>query len=120
MRKGFTLLELIIVIIVIGVLASLALPGFGKARESALEKEAQANLRLISAAEKIYHMEYNAYFTGTDLVVINNNLKLSLPAQNWSYAITSAAPGTAFTAQATRGAKELCINETEVDPYTCP
>jgi len=117
MAKGVTLLELIVVIIILGILAALALPNFGKAKESALEKEALANLRLMSAAEKIYHMENDFYFTSAVLNTINENLKLSLPAQNWNYKIDA---GTGFSAKAQRvndAANVRCIEQATEDPY---
>jgi general secretion pathway protein G len=51
LRPAFTLLEFLVVIIIIGILAALALPNFGKAKEHALGKEAIANLKLMAAAE---------------------------------------------------------------------
>ena len=117
MKKGVTILEILVVLIIIGILVALALPNFGKTKESALEKEAQANLRLISAAEKIYYMENDFYFTNTDLATINSNLKLSLPAENWNYKID---PDTGFTGKAQRvsdAANTWCIDPAVDDPY---
>lgn len=99
-RKSFTLLELIIVIVIIGILASLGLPQFFKTRERALGDEAIANLKLIAAAEKIYQMETGSYYISSDLNNINSNLKLSLTDANWAYSITGGL--AAFTAIAAR------------------
>ena len=105
--KGFTLLEMIVVIVIIGVLATLGFRQYMPVRESALSREAVANLRLIRAAERIYRMETTTYYpaTGTENNIgnINNNLKLSLTTNNWGYSITTtnAAPPT-FTATADR------------------
>ena len=113
------MLELLVVIIIVGILAALAFPNFYRARESALEKEAQTNLRLISAAEKILYMETNLYLTGTsDLDTINTTLKVSIPAaQNWNYKIDA---GTGFFAKAQRTSDNTvvwCITEATDDPY---
>lgn len=107
-NKGFSLLELLIVIIIVGVLATLLLPSFRPARESALNDEARANLKLIQAAEKIYKLEYNFYFpapagsTNTNEVDINQYLKLALPAASikWNYSISTV--GSNFNASAAR------------------
>jgi prepilin-type N-terminal cleavage/methylation domain-containing protein len=96
--RGFTLLELLAVIIVIGILAAIALPNFTPMKEKALDKESQASLRLILAAQKIYRMENAFYFPHTtyggavDNTVINQNLKLELPTvatRAWDYTGTS-------------------------------
>lgn len=94
-RKGFSLLEVLVVIIVIGILVALALPGFGVTKERTLDKEAKANLRLIQAAEKIYRMEMGFYFplaaSSSDVNLINANLKVRLPVPpktiSWNYLV---------------------------------
>jgi len=105
MKKGFTLLELLIVLIIIGVLAALFIPSFRPAKEAALNDEARANLDLIKAAEKVYRMENNLYYGPTsDINNINTYLKLSLPNatnRNWNYSIISAS-ADAFSATAVR------------------
>lgn len=99
-KRAFTLIELLIVIIIIGILASIALPNFAGMKENALNKEAFANLKLIQAAQKIYKMETDRYYVsgGGDNAAINQNLKLSLPAganRNWTYATGANGCGIA-------------------------
>ncbi len=94
-KKGFTLLELLIVIIIIGILASLALPNFGKSKENVLNKEAISNLKLMQVAEKGHYLEMNTYYPSpavstSNIANINDNLKLSLNANNWTYTVWSS------------------------------
>ena len=60
-RRGFTLIELIIVIIIIGVLASIAAPMMQAITLKAKNSEAIAALGAIRTAVKEYRVEYGAY-----------------------------------------------------------
>ena len=98
MESGFTLLELLVVIIIIGILATLGITHYGGIKEQAIDREAIANLKLMQSAERIYRMEdsnnpaqyYPDPNTGStwDTANINQNLRLSLSAalnRNWNY-----------------------------------
>lgn len=58
---GFTLLELIIVVILIGILASIGIVVYLNAVEQARATEAWVNLSSIINSEKRYYLEYNSY-----------------------------------------------------------
>ncbi len=131
--KGATLTELLTIIVIIGVLATLALPNYVRNREQVLDREAEANLRLIAAAEKIYRMDaspnYYYPFSGSETVIanINTNLKLLLNERNWNYEIVGGANTFAASAQRQSGAFSTCrysINQAQDDPQvaagTCP
>lgn len=128
-------MEIIVVIIIVGILATLSVTGYAPIKERAVGREAQSVLRLIAAAERIYRMERGSYypFTAgtnvTNLGWINSNLSLSITAGNWDYEIKGTLTG--FDAFADRregwGVYSTCtykINETITDPVyfsgTCP
>lgn len=60
-RKGFTLIELIVVIVIIGVLAAIAAPMMAGNVARARRTEAAAVLGSIRTAERLYFVDNNAY-----------------------------------------------------------
>ncbi|MBI3252081.1 MAG: prepilin-type N-terminal cleavage/methylation domain-containing protein [Candidatus Omnitrophica bacterium] len=63
-RKGFTLLEIMMVTALIGLLAAIAVPGFEHARDASRSSVCVNNLRLIDAAKEQYAIE-NSLPSGT-------------------------------------------------------
>ena len=65
--KGFTLVEIMIVVLIIGILLAIAIPNFMNARESSRARACVANLKQIDSAKQQYMMDNNSStFTNTD------------------------------------------------------
>jgi len=71
MKKGFTLLELIVVIIIIGILATLGFAQYSKTLEKGRSAEAKEILGNLRSAEEAYYQEYDVYATDITTIAIN-------------------------------------------------
>jgi len=60
-HKGFTLIELMIVVAIIGILAAIAIPNFLKYQAKSKQSEAKTNLKGIFTSETAYFGEANMY-----------------------------------------------------------
>ena len=101
--RGFTLMEIIIVVITLGVIASLALSSYNKVVEQNYCRSAQMNLIAIHNAVQIYYLKNQTYNTrsGFDLTAINTDLNLSIVDSQFTYTV-SADPNYFKSVRATR------------------
>lgn len=60
-EAGFSLVELMVVVAIIGILASLAIPSIGKYMAKARQSEAKSQLSNLYTAEKAFFAEYTQY-----------------------------------------------------------
>ncbi|MFA5411309.1 MAG: prepilin-type N-terminal cleavage/methylation domain-containing protein [Candidatus Omnitrophota bacterium] len=130
-KQGFTLVELIIVIVILGILVTLAIPAYRNTQERALDKEAASSLRTIQAAEKIYYMEIGAYYDSTGASALdhiknlNTSLKLSLPQgnnRNWNYETNANGCAKAARNQTDGRTFSLTVSSDDdpLSPANCP
>lgn len=91
--KGFTLVEIMIVVVIIGLLAAMAIPAFQKVRQSSQDKAVLNNARQLSAAADQYFLE-----NGVSSVVLSN----LVGAANYVKAINTVA-GESYPTGYTQG-----------------
>lgn len=60
-QRGFSLVELMVVVAIIGILAAIAVPSVNKYMAKARQSEAKTNLSSLYTSEKAFYAEYNTY-----------------------------------------------------------
>src|SRR5437588_4399520 len=93
-RKGFTLVELAVVIVIIGVLAAFGVPRFLKSVERAKAAEAFSYLSAVRAAQERYNARQGTY--ASDLTVLD--IKLQAPKY---FTVGPVGPGLSGSVQDT-------------------
>jgi prepilin-type N-terminal cleavage/methylation domain-containing protein len=95
-EQGFSLIELLIVVAIIGVIASIAIPSLQRARRYAQAGSAIQSLRTITTAENIYERRHKVYATLTDLApegTIDTNLAVGVKS-GYNFTITLVPDAT--------------------------
>jgi prepilin-type N-terminal cleavage/methylation domain-containing protein len=91
-RRGVTLIELAVVIVVIGIIAAIALPRFLRVRERAYLSAIESDLRSFATQQELYHDRHQEYAGSLSL------LQDFMPTSGVTISITAAqAEGWAAT-----------------------
>ncbi len=67
-QKGFTLIELMIVVGIIGILVAIAAPNFSRYQSKARQAEVKIALAAVYGGEKAFYSEYSAYISSMDAI----------------------------------------------------
>lgn len=95
--RGFTLIELMIAVAIVGIIAAVAYPAYGKFVQQARRAEAKSELMRLVDLQERWFMENSAYTTD-----IAGDLNYRTTSENGYYNLTaSTTAGYTFTATAT-------------------
>ncbi len=142
-KKGFTLIELMICILIIGVLTTIAIPVYTRASEKAKTTEAIETLGTVASAEQRYALENNWYssdFTDLDVNIVNKLGEVvddeTLKLNNFDVTVSEGVRGLKDTAfvradrikdnrtsyviyRCIENGNVLCLDQDETDRITC-
>lgn len=105
-QKAFTIMEILIVVIIVGVIAAFAIPNYGRSVAQSHYQDAVMQLSAIRNANQIYFARTSSYwptatYVGTRNVSdINSNLSLNIIENSMIYTCDAYVSPTTFTCTA--------------------
>lgn len=102
-KKGFTLVEIMIVVVIIGLLAAMAIPAFQKVRQTSQDKTAINNMRQLASGADQYFLEEGVSTVTSALLVGAGStfyVKKFKPVAGETYPTTITSTAAAIRLQA--------------------
>ena len=98
-KKGFTLVELVVVIAILGILAGIAIPRFMDATASARGAKIVADMRTLESASTMYYVKKGTYTGITVATLVSEGLLASTPTPPTGDAMITESKSTTYKAR---------------------
>ncbi len=112
MRKGFTLIEMLVVVMIIAALAGFAIPRFQESRTRTFFAAMKADLRQLADQEEIYYSSHDWKYAGSAGQAADAIADLQFTNSQGVYVVFRAAGNTGWSADATHagldGTTQMC------------
>ena len=119
-ESGFTLVELLVVMLILGLLAAIAIPSFFNQRDKARDADAKASVRTAQTAIETYATDNQGSYTGADAGDLQN-IENTLNDANIT-TVTPTASGEGYTVGVTSDTTTeftIARADTGVVTYNC-
>ena len=92
-KKGFTLVEILIVVVILGILAAIVIPQFSQASSEARNSSVKSNLQMVRSQIELYKIQHNEALPG---LVTGVNLIDALTTETTSAGVAVVTAGTGY------------------------
>ena len=95
-EEGFTLIELMVVVLIIAILIAIAIPTFLGARNRAQDRAAQSDLRNALTAAKVYYVDNEDYGSSSDDATFETDLESIEPSLDFEVVASTSTAVVGF------------------------
>jgi general secretion pathway protein G len=112
-QRGYTLIELLIVVAIIGLLAAIAIPNLINALQRSRQKRTMADMRAISEAVEMYHQDLSFFpiYADVDADALRGDLRIYVKQFNgfdgWNHPFLYTSDGDDYTLVSRGGDRAL-------------
>jgi type IV pilus assembly protein PilE len=110
MKKGYTLIEILITLLIIGVMAAILIPRTTKTKAKVSQREAESYLRAVRVSEKMFYARNGTYTACADAAAITATLGTVVRNGTYTFSVASGS-ATTFTATAAGGGANLTLDQ---------